>query len=137
MIEKLPEELITGNAEIDSQHLKFINYFEEITLCCANKNTKRARLIFVKFLEHIITHFTFEELIMLKIRYPIDKFETHRKEHTELQLCYLAKFKRILSGNFKIEEVLELFEDNFYNHLLTSDKELIKFIQSQQLQILP
>ncbi len=135
MIEKLPEELTTGDAEIDSQHLKFITYLEELRLCCSHENKKQARLIFVKFLEHIINHFAFEELVMLKIQYPIDKFEVHRQEHADLQRCYLEKFRRILSGKFQVQEVLDIFEDNFYNHLLTSDKEFIDFIQSRQLRI--
>lgn len=137
MLEHLPAELATGDPEIDSQHLKFINYLEELRSCCKQQNKKQARLIFVKFLEHIINHFAFEELVMLRIQYPIEDFEAHRQEHADLQKQYLAKFRSILYRKFQIQEVLDLFEDNFYNHLLTSDKTFIRFIQSRQLRIRP
>ena len=137
MITTLPNDLITGHLEIDEQHLRFLNYIEELKDCCITGNKKKVKLIFVRLLEHVISHFAYEELLMAKLKYPLNLFKEHRQEHIILQNYYIAKFRPILSDNFEIEEVFELFDVKFNEHLTGADKLLSQFIQSQPLQIQP
>ena len=133
----LPAEFLTGYEEIDKQHEEFLRLSEEVKQCCTENNRKRIKLLYVKLLDHIINHFVYEELLMCKVGFPVEKFRQHREKHRELQNLYLASYRPILSDKMNLEKIIEIFEGQFLYHLQKMDLELTQFIQSQQSQTLP
>ena len=132
----LSDSLKTGNSDIDEQHEQLLTIVEELKICSLTDNRKEAKLLFIQFLNHIVYHFTFEEMLMYKIKYPAPLTETHRQKHKELQEIYLKVFKPILANKLDVLTIVEIFEKEFLKHLLVEDKELAEFIaKTQQARI--
>lgn len=132
----LPDEFKTGHDEIDDQHRDFLALSDEIKMCIADKNRKRIKMLYVKLLDHIMNHFIYEELLMYKMGYPMNKLEEHRYRHRELQHLYLECFRPILSDKMELETIIDVFENQFVHHLATMDKDMISFIKSRPPQTL-
>ena len=127
-----PKNLLTGNDEIDNQHRELFQLVQDLRLDIQLGNQERARITFQNFLDYIVNHFTFEEMLMYKVKYPKEALEKHRLAHRTLQEIYLISYKPIIDNELPVHRILELFESYFLNHLLEEDCLLAEFVTKQR-----
>ena len=125
------KELETGNTLIDSEHKKLIDAINQLLDAC-NKGKGRQELhAAVDFLtSYTRTHFSHEEALQLKHKYPI--YPQHKVFHTS----YLAQMDAV-SANLKSEgpTIAMLGEVNakvsiLLSHIRRDDVQLAAYIKS-------
>lgn len=129
----LPQDLITGHHEIDEQHRNLFRLTEALKECARTEDRENAKCLFQEFLDHVINHFTFEESLMRKVKYPEALIRSHSLSHRTLQEIYLVAYKPAVSGVLSIYNILELFESHFVAHLIEEDRKLASFVQEHRL----
>lgn len=127
-------ELLTGDKTIDDQHEELFELGEQIKRLANENKPLQIKQLYETYLDLLVTHFTYEEMLMLEVKYPADDFQRHRNAHRILQEIYLVAF-RALSAGANVTTVLELFESRFLMHLWDEDLKLAQFIK--QAKVLP
>ena len=127
---KMNPELLTGDRTIDEQHQELFYIGERIKKLTKADNLTEIKQLYEKYLDLIIDHFTYEEMLMLESKYPADDFQQHRASHRILQEIYLVAYRPILAGDITVTTVLELFESRFLMHLWEEDLKLAQFIRA-------
>jgi len=120
-----------GIAEIDQQHLRFVDYINEIDAALKrNENTETFLSILQQLLDYAVEHFSSEEALMRKHAYP--GYEGHKEIHSHT-LGELFEFDmRIMADH---EEETRAFLDFavawLKNHILHTDYELATFLKKK------
>lgn len=128
-------ELLTGHTEIDKQHKELFELTDALKNCIVSNNVIEARRLFDGFLDNVINHFTYEEMLMYKVGYPELEIKKHKLAHRTLQEIYLVAYKPVLTGQLSITAILDLFESHFMVHLVEEDLLLATFIKKHKKDV--
>ncbi|WP_295389607.1 bacteriohemerythrin [uncultured Thiodictyon sp.] len=71
--------LSVGIDVIDSQHLRIIDYINELSVARNEKNKEDVTQILMNLVDYTTTHFAFEEELMKNAGYPLS--DSHKKVH--------------------------------------------------------
>lgn len=121
------EELKVGISTVDEQHKKLINTFNRFIEVKDSMDAHQIEVLFNALVRYSNIHFTDEEELMKRIKYPY--IEEHQKEHdyfiSELQRIY----NEIDSGNINSTFEIAVFLSRWLkNHILISDKKIANYI---------
>jgi len=117
------DELSVGNAFIDDQHKELFRLINEFYTNIISKSNKEAVLKVITELEkYVATHFSTEEALMLKARYP--DYTTHKAQHERFK-GKVADFKnQYLEGRLLLSlEVTRFIKDWITVHISQTDQQ--------------
>ena len=124
--------LRTGHAAIDAEHMELVRLFNELSDAVKqNKGKNLCSGVLDAIIDYTVSHFTTEAELMIKHRYP--KTAQHNIEHARLikqAQNYRAKFESARPGTHI--ELIHFLEDWLTVHIVTSDKELVRFLVMQE-----
>jgi len=126
------DELSIGVELIDSQHKELIRIANElINAVTLGHRGKELEKILEELREYTVFHFNAEEELMEEIRYP--QRGEHANEHTRLKQS-VKDFRQQLYKKETLtpEAMLEFMKGWLLDHLLSSDRELARFIREQK-----
>lgn len=132
---ELPQNLTTGHTMIDAQHSELLFLVKNLKQCVKTQDIVETKKLYVSFLDHIINHFTYEELLMQKIQLPLSEYSHHLAEHRKLQQMYFFAYKALIADELQVQDVLTIFEEHFLTHLQNDDFRLVDFIQKNNKEI--
>lgn len=116
-----------GISSIDEQHKKLFDIFNNFINSKESMDAHQIEVLFNALIRYSNIHFTDEEKLMKRIKYPY--IEEHQKEHdyfvNELQRIY----NEIDSGNINSTFEIAVFLSKWLkNHILISDKKIANYI---------
>ena len=125
------DNLITGNATIDSQHKELIDRIAEFVRVCENGEGKVKAIKMLDFLEeYTVFHFHDEEELQKKTQFP--GFEQHHDKHEEFRksITELREFLEDIEG--PNEQFMDAVKKNvvewLFGHIKTFDVALAAFV---------
>jgi hemerythrin len=125
------ESLVLGIDDIDKQHMKFLDFVNELLLAMKNKKSKDIQSeIIDKLISYAFYHFSKEERYLKKYNYPDTR--KHQKEH-EYFVDKIIQFKKDYD-NHKITLSIDMinFMNNWWiSHIKVSDKKYENYIQEK------
>jgi hemerythrin-like metal-binding protein len=130
---KLEDNLKLDIPEIDSQHetlISLVNQLHETMLQGADKKALDGLLS--RLLEHTQAHFTYEEGLMSRYKYP--GYEKHKSEHSKLIQHLLDLATRYKDGDLLLSFAVELELKNWATvHIERFDKPLGIYLNDQKV----
>ncbi len=120
--------LSVGVDEIDEDHRKLINIFNILNLSVtAGESKEYLAATLEELINCTVWHFSHEERLMLKHRYP--EFKEHKTEHQELIQSAKELQQEILQADkFFADEHIEFLERWLTEHILTADGRLGSYL---------
>ncbi|MBF0593044.1 MAG: hemerythrin family protein [Nitrospirae bacterium] len=133
---KWTEDLTVGVDSIDDQHKELISIINNL-LKAINRGDARDEIEkVIAFLKnYVATHFAMEETLMLRIKYPNDKFLEHERQHTDFWENFnelVAVFNNDHSLPLMVNTMKEVLVDWLVNHICQTDKAIGVFVKKQQ-----
>jgi hemerythrin len=125
------DELCMGVKQIDDQHRELIRIANVLMKAVSLGRDERVLTNVIKRLrEYTVFHFNSEESLMEDVRYP--ERGDHMNEHRRLKQN-VKDYQRILYKKEAIspEEIFIFIRGWLLEHILTSDRELARFIHEQ------
>ncbi len=123
----LPPDLLTGHAEVDSQHAAILGEVERLRgLSPAEVSVS---LSFVR--QYAISHFSYEEQVMEEIGYP--ELESHRQLHLRFFDRFMqlkARIEREGATPENVAALADMVERWVKEHVLGVDRRLAAFIRA-------
>jgi hemerythrin len=121
---------------IDDQHKELVRMTNELSLGC-QKGGSEAEIYFMKVIQgavkYVKTHFTTEEIIMDRLKYP--EYLEHKKEHEEFVAEVLRDVKAFESGGKLVPlEFAQFLQKWVLNHIAKSDKRYATFFEELRKQ---
>ena len=125
------DNLITGNATIDSQHKELIDRIAEFVRVCENGEGKVKAIKMLDYLdEYTDFHFTAEEELQKKAGYP--DYDNHHKKHEEFKetIKELTEYLEELEGPNKdfVDKVKTEVVDWLFRHIKAADRSVAEYI---------
>ena len=125
------DNLITGNATIDSQHKELIDRIAEFVRVCENGEGKVNAIKMLDYLdEYTDFHFTAEEELQKKAGYP--DYDNHHKKHEEFKetIKELTEYLEELEGPNKdfVDKVKTEVVDWLFRHIKAADRSVAEYI---------
>jgi hemerythrin len=126
------EALSVGIDELDTQHKHFLELVNTAHLIKKNKkNSKKvAEELMIEIEAYARKHFDTEEKYFEEYNYP--KAAEHALEHVKLLERISAMYDGVLFESISIDKVADLLDDWLEHHLLTSDMDYAKFINTKR-----
>ena len=125
-------DLATGNEAIDIQHKKLVNAINDLLKACSVGSGRSHLETVIKFLEnYIIEHFTDEEKLQLKYKYP--DYQNHKKLHEDFKAVVVELAKQLNENGPSvglISEVNKRVCSWLTNHIKSEDKKVADHILS-------
>jgi hemerythrin-like metal-binding protein len=127
---KWDESFSVNNAEIDSQHKKWIDIFNRLDRIMlegdydSQKETKTE--VLQSMLDYARYHFKFEEEHMRKMAYPgiVEHVRTHKNFDTRIY----QSFRECRDGNIVLNtKLLNMIKNWLLDHILVEDKKYSQF----------
>jgi hemerythrin len=117
---------------IDNQHKELINMTNQLFLGCSREG-KIAEIYFLRTIQgavkYVKVHFTTEEIIMERIKYP--EFAIHKKEHEDFVTEVLHQVKEFEKAHdFSPLGFARYLQEWVLNHIAKSDKKYGAFIDA-------
>ncbi|MBF0593043.1 MAG: hemerythrin family protein [Nitrospirae bacterium] len=132
---KWTEDLTVGVDSIDDQHKEMIaiinNLLQAINRGDARDEIEKVIAFLKKYVE---AHFLMEETLMLRIKYPKDKFLEHERKHTQFWETYnelAATFKKEHRSPILVNTIKNVLVGWFVNHICQTDKAIGVFIKKE------
>lgn len=127
-----------GDTDLDAQHLKIVGILNELyallqetTLAPRGEPVQR---LFQNLTQHIVSHFAFEEEMLVRVGYPDVLIAQHRKEHDSF-IDHIRRFHQALeSGDRRaLEEMLPyLYGPWLINHICGTDHQYIPYLKAAE-----
>jgi hemerythrin-like metal-binding protein len=117
------DALKVGDSEIDSQHEEL---FRRVNLLLEMTDTICLTKCVISLFRHTREHFSHEEAVMRKIRYP--EILPHLIEHNELLTQLNKVAQSIANETFVKNDWQVFFEAWLINHIQISDRTLLYYI---------
>jgi len=120
-----------GNIDIDNQHRELFSIANEVlSNKIENLHNKKAKIreILHKLFKYMSTHFSQEEELMQSIGYP--DYEKHKKFHQRIIDEMNDIIKNVKDINELENHLYLLMDDWLLNHILTYDKKIGEFLNS-------
>lgn len=119
--------LSVGVEEIDEDHRKLVDIFNVLNHAVAeDESPDYLRAILDELINCTVWHFSHEERLMLKYRYP--DAAAHSQEHRELIASARELQQEILHGGTVSERHIVFLERWLTEHILTADQKLGNFL---------
>ncbi len=124
---KWTEELSIGNPDIDNEHKRIIEIYNDLVDHIIEKRGREAfAQILSKMTDYSLTHFKKEEGYMEKFSYP------HLKEHKNYHRHYIYKVSMynvnlMSTAPPNPSEIVEFLKGWWVNHILDIDKQYEKY----------
>lgn len=119
--------LSVGVEEIDEDHRKLVDIFNVLNHAVAeDESPDYLRAILDELINCTVWHFSHEERLMLKYRYP--DAAAHSQEHRELIASARELQQEILHGGTVSERHIVFLERWLTEHILTADQKLGSFL---------
>jgi hemerythrin-like metal-binding protein len=124
------DDFLTGNKSVDMQHKELVTMVNEFHAGVRTGGVM-ARVFFIKAIQcsvqYIKTHFTNEEELMQRGKYPA--FDEHKRQHE----TFIAEVARQVhdietEGNPDPADFVKFLTDWISNHIAVSDKKLAPYI---------
>ncbi|MBF0344464.1 MAG: hemerythrin family protein [Nitrospirae bacterium] len=132
---KWTEELSVGVETIDNQHKELITIVDNLIRAIVNGRGKDEIEKVISFLkQYVETHFSMEEKLMERIRYPKDKLLEHEAQHTQFWENFnelLVAFRKDHKSPALIKTVNTVLIDWYKNHICKTDKSIGEFIRKR------
>ena len=128
---KWTEALLTGIPQIDKQHRKLVALANDLHHALKDGKAQDVmQQILDELVDYTKSHFSFEEGMMRKYRYP--EYDTHIKAHQQLikQLTDIFENFRNKRGCIGLETFVFL-KDWLVNHIMRTDKKYVPHIQER------
>ncbi|OVE82626.1 hypothetical protein BVY03_00505 [bacterium K02(2017)] len=127
------EKLSIGNIEIDHQHQELLKYLNLLMVAVKQNNTEEEINRLFNFLKgYIAAHFSSEEKLMLKYKYP--EFNSHKAEHENFSLMFnqfdLAKSEG--ASEILINKVQKFLHGWWVKHINQTDRSFGDFLKKQK-----
>ncbi|MDR1128795.1 MAG: bacteriohemerythrin [Treponema sp.] len=124
IVVKWDDAYSVGVKLIDDQHKELIRMTNELSLGC-QKGGSEAEIYFMKVIQgavkYVKTHFTTEEIIMDRLKYP--EYLEHKKQHEEFVAEVLKDVKAFEAGGKLVPlEFAQFLQKWVLNHIAKSDK---------------
>jgi hemerythrin-like metal-binding protein len=119
--------LETGDATIDSQHKQLFSLVNELRdACVEDRGDAATRSILARLGDYVATHFSAEQALMVKSRYPVDQMVAHIAAHASLS----QRTAEIISQHDRGELVTvlplaEFLTDWLRSHIRQTDKAFV------------
>ncbi len=127
----LTPELMTGNATIDSQHKTLIDAINKLFDACAQGKGRAEAVGAAQFLlQYTNTHFSDEEKLQLKNKYP--DYANHKKYHEYFKGVVKNLADKLQKEGATVATVAELnstLAGWLINHIKVEDKKVAKHIK--------
>jgi len=127
-------ELITGNPELDQEHVQLLTYLERLGRpAAAGEQGESLREILRHLTSYATAHFQAEELLMRRSGYPGDQMAAHEREHQAF-LAELGSFSDAAETGQEApgrETLGFMLSRWFVRHILGSDHRLAKHLREQ------
>jgi hemerythrin len=123
---EFPQELVTGHAEVDAQHLRILEELERIR--AAGPSSIAVLVAFLR--QHMRSHFAYEELLMDHMDYPYA--ELHKAEHREYASTVARlqeRFDRNRATPEKLAAIVAAVDGWLAEHVTRADQRLAEFIR--------
>ncbi len=115
------KELSTGIDIIDSQHLRIVQYINELNVAREEGDRELAGEVLGELVDYTISHFAFEESLMEKAEYPF--LDPHKRVH-QLFVERVSSFvERHHNGEDVTEEVHYMLTKWLFNHIKNEDRD--------------
>lgn len=128
---KWTEALLTGIPQIDKQHRKLVALANDLHHALKDGKAQEVmQQILDELVDYTKSHFSFEEGMMRKYRYP--EYDTHIKAHQQLvkQITDIYENFRSKRGCIGLETFVFL-KDWLVNHIMRTDKKYVPHIQER------
>lgn len=115
-----------GHDEVDQQHKHVFALAREFEIAFGKPSQ---RLAAMRLYQHVREHFTEEEALMRKIKYPC--YAEHVESHNNILTKLNVVSQKIANDDGASKAIKEMLMDWMLNHVAIADVELAHFIQSQ------
>ena len=127
---KFTDELMTGNALIDSQHRELIDKINDLVQACESGDAKVKALKTLNYLEdYTYFHFGQEEALQEEIGYP--GIALHKEKHQEFVNAVKELFEMLEEQEGPTDAFVEQVNKNviewFYNHIQGFDRSVAEY----------
>ncbi|OIR19668.1 bacteriohemerythrin [mine drainage metagenome] len=120
-------ELESGIPVIDTQHMRIVEFINELDDACRTGNIDETNHVMEGLLNYTITHFEFEESLQEKAGYPYLK--AHRRIH-EIFMKKIADIRgRASRGENVAPELLNLLKGWLTSHIKGEDRDYIESVK--------
>lgn len=125
------DNLITGNAMIDSQHKELIDRIAQFVAACEGGDSKVKAIKMLDYLdEYTEYHFTEEEALQQKMNYP--DFAKHHEKHEEFKQSISELYEFLQESEGPTEEFTIQVKRNIvawlFCHIKTFDRSVAEYI---------
>ncbi|WP_028578834.1 bacteriohemerythrin [Desulfogranum japonicum] len=123
----------TGLDEIDNQHKQLIQYLNDLTQAMDDQDTLAVKGVITGIVDYTLSHFAFEETLMMEAKYPYAK--AHKSVH-EMFIKRVSKFQnRLESGEDIKEELHGVLKGWLIQHIQRDDAAYVKTLKGYIEQI--
>lgn len=125
-----------GNAAIDAQHRKMIDILNHLHGLLNHETLhdpdEEAGEVFDELAEYVVTHFAYEEDLMVEAGYPEQKVAEHKRQHESLLGRVQEAMLAYQDGDSEaLAELLPyLYGDWLIEHICHSDKDYSSHLQA-------
>ena len=126
--------LVTGNQQIDDQHERIFQIFEDLRIAYDGPDGhQEAGRVLATLSMYVVAHFTLEEDLM--IRSGFSGLEAHRASHEDLR-CQVDQLVDRFYGDRLLGpiEILDFMANWLQDHVRHQDRAMVHFLQAHQLQ---
>lgn len=125
------DNLITGNAMIDSQHKELIDRIAQFVAACEGGDSKVKAIKMLDYLdEYTEYHFTEEEALQQKMNYP--DFAKHHEKHEEFKQSISELYEFLQESEGPTEDFTTQVKRNIvawlFCHIKTFDRSVAEYI---------
>lgn len=126
------QDLITGNTQIDKEHVELFKMINDFMEACSQGKGRSEIMETVKFLRNYTNHhFGYEETIQKQHSYP--NYPTHKAFHDKFNRSMDNIVKELEKDGVSITLVAKINQEigsNLIAHIKTEDVKLAKFLQN-------
>ncbi|AOU99612.1 hypothetical protein BI364_07415 [Acidihalobacter yilgarnensis] len=125
---KWTDDLSTGISVIDKQHMRIIDYINELEDSQKNHDREKVSKILGDLIDYTLSHFAFEESLQEEAGYQYSK--PHKKVH-ELFARRVSEYsERFKLGDDVSEEVHGLLRSWLINHIKQDDMDYVGVVRN-------
>ena len=124
-------EYSVGIAEMDTEHRKLIDIFNELYDAMKQGKSKEVLdSVFSDLIQYTTTHFSDEEALLARHGYP--GLNIQKEQHQLLVQSVKDKYEKFKSGAFMISiELINFLRDWLTNHIMKSDRLYGQFLNEK------
>ncbi len=123
------EKFNTGITVIDGQHQRIVKYINELHEATdQNIERKQVEKILVKLVEYTLTHFAFEESLLLDSGYQY--LDEHKKSHQAFCKKLSDLEEKFKSGENVAALLIQLLSDWLFEHIVQEDHQYVDCVRN-------